>query len=233
VRSPRQQFGDGVRIQLPNIAGVTPFGVIAGALTATVMNSAFWSLLITGGVFAGRAQMVAMQLITDGAPLLVVAVAVLVVNLRHLMYGAALAPHFQHLGWRWKALFGILMTDLAYAVTFQHMERMARSEDAPTRHWYFFGACMTNWVAWMIGGAIGALIGGQLPASWGLDFVPTLAFVLALATHAWDRASIVAAVVAGLLSVALAGLPWSLGLFIGALAGLLAGVRAAPRAEAA
>nr|MBP8241494.1 AzlC family ABC transporter permease [Thermoflexales bacterium] len=72
----KTQFAEGFRAQLPNAPGVFPFGMIAGALTASVMNSALISVLMTSVVFAGRAQMVAMQLETDGAPLLVILMAV-------------------------------------------------------------------------------------------------------------------------------------------------------------
>lgn len=222
--SAKTQFAEGFRAQLPNAPGVFPFGMIAGALTASVMNSALISVLMTSVVFAGRAQMVAMQLETDGAPLLVILMAVLVVNLRHLMYGAALADHFKRLSWKWKILLALLLTDLGYAVSVKRLSDQADTEDAPTRHWYFVGASVLNWGVWSIGGILGAFIGGQIPASLQLDFIPTLSFVLALVINVRDRASLAAAAGAGIFAVAFAGLPWSMGLFVGAMTGLAAGM---------
>lgn len=222
--SRRVQFAEGFRAQLPNAPGVFPFGVIAGALSAAVMNSALISVLMTSVVFAGRAQMVAMQLETDGAPILVSIAAVLVVNLRHLMYGAALADHFKHLSWKWKIVFALLLTDLSYAVAIKRLRDQADTDDAPTRHWYYFGTSVCNWGVWTVGGLLGALAGGQIPPSLSLDFIPTLSFVLALVINVRDRASFVAAAVAGVATVAFAGLPWSSGLFVGAVVGLAAGM---------
>jgi 4-azaleucine resistance transporter AzlC len=222
--SARTQFAEGFRAQIPNAPGVFPFGMIAGALTAAVMNSALISVLMTSVVFAGRAQMVAMQLETDGAPLLVILMAALVVNLRHLMYGAALADHFKHLSWKWKVLMALLLTDLGYAVSIKRLSDQADTEDAPTRHWYFVGASVLNWGVWSIGGLLGAFVGGAIPPSLQLDFIPTLSFVLALVINVRDRASLAAAAGAGIFAVAFAGLPWSMGLFVGAMTGLAVGM---------
>lgn len=218
---------------LPNVPGVFPFGLIAGALTAAVLNSPVIAALMTSIVFAGRAQMVAMQLESDGAPILVAIIAVLVVNLRHLMYGAALADQFKHLAWKWKILFALLLTDLAYALSFKRLADQADTEDAPTRHWFYFGVAMCNWTAWSIGGLLGAYVGAQIPASLSLDFVPTLTFVLALVINVRDRAALIAASVAGVGAVAFAGLPWSSGIIVGAVFGLTAGMLAETRRRTA
>ena len=218
---------------LPNVPGVFPFGLIAGALTAAVLNNPLISALMTSIVYAGRAQMVAMQLETDGAPILVALVAVLVVNLRHLMYGAALADQFKHLAWKWKILFALLLTDLAYALSIKRLTDQALTLAAPTRHWYYFGVAMCNWTAWSIGGVLGAFIGGQIPSNLSLDFVPTLSFVLALVINVRDRASLIAACVAGVVAVAVAGFPWSMGIIVGAVVGLAAGMMTETRRRAA
>ena len=64
-----------MRASLPNLTGVMPFGLIAGAFSVSVLNSIAASAAITGLMFAGRAQVVALQLLQDGAPLAIVFLA--------------------------------------------------------------------------------------------------------------------------------------------------------------
>ena len=216
-------FWAGVRASLPNLTGVMPFGLIAGAFSVSVLNSIAASVAIAGLMFAGRAQVVGLQLLKDGAPLAIVFLAALVVNLRHLMYGASLAPHFRHLSLGWKILLSFLLVDNAYAVGMPYLAQHREDDLAGTRHYYFFGAGVANLVVWTGCGLIGALLGARIPASWSLDFVPQLSFISIIMANLRDRSYVAAAVAAGVAAVALAFLPWASGLFVGAVVGIAVG----------
>lgn len=231
VRSPRAQFWDGVKAQIPNTSGIMPFGMLAGAFTASVLQSQLLGVLYTSGVFAGRAQMAAMQLVLDKSPIFVPLAACVVINLRHLMYGAALSEYFRHVPLRWKIISAFLMTDLSYIVGYPHFRKEADTPNAATSLWYYMGASVTNWGAWSTGGVIGALIGAQIPPSWSLDLVPTFSFIAALVNGMRDRAGFAAGVSAGIIAVIFAGLPWSMGLFISAIVGLIVGLVVEQRNE--
>ena len=71
-------------------------------------------------VFAGSAQFVATQLFATGSPGLVLLLTTFVVNLRHMLYSASVAPYVQKLPARWKWLLAYLLTDEAYAPTILH-----------------------------------------------------------------------------------------------------------------
>ena len=73
-------------------------------------------------VFAGAAQLAAVQLIAGGGSAVVVILTALIINLRFVMYSASLAPHFRRLSARWKALLAYLLTNQAYAVAIPHFE---------------------------------------------------------------------------------------------------------------
>lgn len=233
VSTPRQQFVAGMRAQIPNTSGIMPFGMIAGAFTATVLQSQLLAVLYTSGVFAGRAQMVAMQLVLDKSPIFVPLAACVVINLRHLMYGAALSEYFRHVPLRWKILSAFLMTDLSYIVGYPHFRKEVGTPNAATSLWFFIGASIMNWGAWSTGGVIGALIGAQIPLSWSLDLVPTFSFIAALVNGMRDKAGFVAGAAAGICAVVLAGLPWSMGLFISAIIGLVLGLLIEKKAQSA
>ncbi len=218
-----------MRAQVPNFAGSFPFGVAAGAFTVTVVNNFWLSTGMQALMFAGRAQMVAMQLEKEHAPLMFMLLACLVINLRCLMYGTAIAQHFRHLSWPWKIGLSFMLADFTYAVSIKPLGDMAGTPDAPTRHFFYLGAGVFNIAMWSGDGIIGALLGNVIPPSWNLDFVPTVSFIFALSTALREQDDWAAAVAAGVVSVALVGLPWQAGLFIGAAVGLVVGMVTKPR----
>lgn len=220
----RQQLLAGARVQLPNLPGVIPFGLAAGAFTASVLGNVPQAAALQSLMFAGRGQMVAMQLQNEGAPLAFIALAALVINLRNMMYGAAIARHFGHLPRVWRLLLAFLLVDLVYALSIGRMERDAQTVNAPTRHFFYLGGGLTVFSLWSLAGVAGAWLGASIPASWGLDFVPNLSFIYVLVTSLRTRADIACALVAGVVASLAAGVPWQGGLFIGSLAGLLVGL---------
>ena len=99
-----------------------------------------------------------------------------VVNLRHALYSASVAPYLKRLNSGWKMLLAYLLTDEAYAVAITHY---AQGGNGTRKHWYFFGAGLTLWTSWQASTAVGILLGAQVPASWSLDFTLPLTFIAA------------------------------------------------------
>ena len=126
--SPRSEFLAGVKAELPILLGVIPFGLIYGVLASGAGLPASLSLAMSSIVFAGSAQFIAAQLIGAGTPALVLILTTLVVNLRHMLYSASVAPYVKHLRPPWKWLLAYLLTDEAYAVTILHYQE---ADDAP------------------------------------------------------------------------------------------------------
>lgn len=234
VPSRSSEFFAGVRDQLPLLLGVTPFGLAYGAYAVETGLSAGLAQSMSWIVFAGASQFVGTRLIAEGAPGAIVVLAVTLVNLRHMLYSASIAPRVEHLarGWRW--LLAYLLTDEAYAVA---IRRYSRDGDGapPNAHWYFFGTALALWACWQVSTAAGVWVGTAVPASWQLDFALPLTFLAIVVPALRDRASLVAACVAG--AVALAGYEWpySTGLFVAAVAGIALGLaverRVAQRVE--
>jgi len=228
----RRELWSGCLDELPILLGVVPFGMIYGLLAIRAGLPTLVAQAMSSIVFAGSAQFIAAQLILERSPGLVVVLTVLVVNLRHLLYSAAMAPRLRHLGLRWKCLLAYLLTDEAYAVIATRCLRdEARPEAAvsPHRHWYFLGAGLTLWVSWQVSTAVGVLLGAQVPAAWSLDFTLALTFIALVFPYLRDRAGLAAALSAGALSVLAYGLPYKLGLVLAALAGIGVGLAAERR----
>ncbi len=214
-------FAAGVRDELPLLVGVAPFGVSFGAYAVASGVAAPLAQAMSVIIFGGASQFVAVQAFATGAPAAVVVLAVALVNLRHLLYGAALAPHLTTTPRGWRAALAYLMTDEAYVVTARHFEGRGAGRHG---RWYMFGAGLALWTCWQLTTAAGLLIGDAVPDSWSLDFALPVTFIAIAVPAIRGRGALAAAVVAA--SVAVLGHSWKYetGLIAAILAGIAAGV---------
>jgi 4-azaleucine resistance transporter AzlC len=217
----RLAFLAGVKAELPILLGVLPFGMIYGVLALEAGLLAIEAQAMSAVVFAGSAQFVIAQLVAGAAPALVIIVTAVLINLRHALYSASLAPYLRHLRPRWQWLLAYLLTDEAYAVAILHYRD---GREIQHKHWYFLGAGLALWTTWQLSTAAGILLGAQIPAGWSLDFTLALTFIAIVVPALKERADIAAALTGGLAAVLLAELPYRLGLVVGALLGIAAGV---------
>jgi 4-azaleucine resistance transporter AzlC len=220
----RAELQAGIRAELPIALGVLPFGLIYGVLALAAGLPPGAAQAMSAVVFAGSAQFIATQLIGGGAPAPILLLTTFVVNLRHLLYSASLAPHLRHLAPAWRWLLAYLLTDEAYVVAALHYGR--RETAVAHKHYYFLGAGLTLWVSWQFSTAAGIFLGAQVPAGWGLDFTLALTFIGMLVPTLRKRPLLLAALVAGVTAVLGAGLPYKLDLAAAALAGITAGYAA-------
>jgi 4-azaleucine resistance transporter AzlC len=215
------EFWHGVRDASPLLVGVAPFGLVFGALAIGARMSTMAAQAMSSVVFAGSAQFIAAQLVGAGASGLVILMVIVVVNLRHALYSASMAPHVKSLRPGWKLLLAYLLTDEAYAVVITHYNREG---DSANRHWYFLGVGALLWTTWQICTAAGIFAGAQIPSNWPLGFILPLTFIALVVPALKDRGSLAAAVAAGITGVLAIGLPLSTGLLAAALVGIVAGL---------
>lgn len=172
-------------------------------------------------VFAGSAQFVIAQLIRSGTPWLVVILTAFIVNIRHMLYSASVAPYTRKLHPLWRWLLAYLLTDEAYAVTISHYQQAG---DGMQKHWYFLGSGLALWTTWQMSTAAGIFLGGQIPASWSLDFTSTLTFIALVVPALKERASTTAALTAAMAALLVIALPLKLGIAVAALVGIAVGL---------
>jgi len=215
-----KSFLAGVRAEFPLLVGVFPFGLIYGVLALDAGLSPAAALAMSSILFAGSAQFVAAQLVSQSAPGLVIVLTIAIVNLRHMLYSASIAPFIARLPARWKMLLAYLLTDEAYAATILHYEKTGFT---PTGHWFFFGAGLGLWTTWQLSSALGIFFGAMLPASWPIDFAVPLTFIAMVMPVLKDKPAVAAAISAAVVAVMAFALPFKLGLILAALVGILTG----------
>jgi 4-azaleucine resistance transporter AzlC len=220
VTFTRAGLAVGVRRTLPIALGDFAFGIVFGVVARQAGLSLSESVLMSGMVFAGAAQFIAIGLWTAPLPIVSLIVTTLVVNLRHLLMGAALRPWFARLapGKAYGSLF--FLTDETWALAMRDYAAGAR--DAA----FVLGSGLTLWAAWTSSAGAGYLLGAGLgdPARWGLDFMFTAVFT-ALLVGLWKgKADLLPwAVAAGVAVAAAQWLPGKWYILLGGLAGSLVG----------
>jgi 4-azaleucine resistance transporter AzlC len=216
----------GIRLEFPLLVGVFPFGMIYGAAALSSGLTPAQAQSMSSIVFAGSAQFLTAQLIHTAAPVLVIIGTIAIVNLRHVLYSASVAPYVQHLPLRWKAFLAYLLTDEAYAATIVHYEEAGV---APTGHWFSLGAGASLWLTWQVSTALGIFLGTTIPDQWPLEFALPLVFIAMLVPMLKDRPLVAAALAAGVVALLGAALPYKLGLVLAALVGVSVGLIAEGR----
>ena len=225
------EFLAGCRDEAPLQLGVIPFGMLYG-IGALAAGMPVWLAQLTSMlVFAGAAQLVIVQMLGAAAGALPIALTAVLLNLRHMLYSASVAEHVRHLPRRWRVLLAYLLTDEAYAVAILRYARPA-GPGPDLRHWYFLGCGLTLWGCWQLSTALGIAFGARIPPEWDIDFAVPLTFIALLTLLVKERAGQAAALVAALAVLALAALPYRLGLVLAIVLGLLAGAAVARRGEA-
>lgn len=216
----KRYFLEGVKAEIPLLIGVFPFGMIYGALALNAGLTAFASQMMSSIVFAGSSQFIAAQLAKDAAPGLVIILTIAVVNLRHMLYSASLAPYLKHLPMKWKALLSYLLTDEAYAPSIIKYEEEGLK---PFSHWFLLGAGFSLWFTWQVSTALGVFLGAEIPEELPLDFALPLTFIAMVVPVLKKMPMVAAALSAGVTALLAYNLPFKLGLILAAFVGIVVG----------
>lgn len=217
------EFKKGLKAELPLLVGVIPFGMIYGVLALEAGLLPLEAQSMSAIVFAGSAQFILAQLVNAGAPALVMVVTAAIVNLRHVLYSASVAPYLRSIKPAWKLLLAYLLTDEAYAVSIVYFTD-SHNDPALPRHFFLLGSGLALWTSWQLSTAAGIFLGALIPAGWALDFTLPLIFIALVVPRITSRAALAAALTAGVISVIAYLLPYRLGLVSAALAGILVGM---------
>jgi 4-azaleucine resistance transporter AzlC len=190
------RFSDGIRASLPVVLGFVAcglaFGVIARTTGLSVAEVALMSLIL----YAGSAQFIITGLLGASAAPSAIIFTVFLVNLRHLLYSASLAPHVRHLPVWKNILIGTELTDETFSVASSHLPG-----ETPASARWMLGLNITCHLTWIIATVAGAIVGSAIAdmRSLGLDFALTAMFaallVIQLKSHPRLRAGIVVLVI--------------------------------------
>jgi 4-azaleucine resistance transporter AzlC len=218
-----QHFLYGGRDSIPMIVGILPFGLIFGAMASVAGLSLGQALGMSLLVYAGSAQFIAISLLTLGSGAVVILLTTLIVNLRHVLYSAALQPYVGLLAQRWRMLLAFGLTDETFAVVQRYYLARGMTEHG---QWYHAGVALALYVSWVGSSLVGALLGQRVPnlAGWGLDFAMLATFIGIVVPALRNQPQIAAALVAGAVALLCHAWPYKLGLMAAAFSGIAIGV---------
>lgn len=224
TEAPRSTFRAGLYMSVPLVLGYFPIAFSFGVAAMRAGLSAAEAVLFSVVIFAGAAQFLALALVAGGAPLAVSAVTLIVMNLRHLMYGPVLIEKAgKHASTRHAWAWAWCLTDEVFATT---LGALARGGQFSER--FVGGVGIGAYFAWIAGTVLGVATGeGALDAypvvDAGLSFMlPALFLSLLLSilnrAHLLTVAAAIVATIAGTLV-----LSSTLGILAGIATGAAAG----------
>src|SRR6056297_81446 len=206
-----------LRAALPLFVPAVPFGLVLGvAVTESAMPTVVaWSTNLF--VFAGAAQLATVSLAATATWLTLVATAA-VINVRHVMYSAALSSRFaeQPRWFRWLGPFFLI--DQLFALMVNRT-----TLTGPQWRRFYLSAGIFYFASWTTTVTIGLVAGSSIPTEWRLDVAPAIMFCGLVVLGLANRPGIVAAVVGAAVCLLALDVPNNGGILIGALSGVVAG----------
>ncbi len=217
----RETFREAVGMSASAMPGIFAWGMVTAMAMLKGGLTLEQTLLMTFLVYAGSAQLAAMPLIAANASLLVVFATALVVNLRFVIFAAAMGPHMAHLPWYKRLWYGYLNADLTAALFSArfppHTQYQPQGKEG-----FIAGINYLNLCSWHVGSLLGIVLASQIPQSWGIAFAGTLALLAVLIPLTMNVAALAGVLVAAALSVLTVHWPYRLGLLLAVVAGMLA-----------
>ncbi len=211
-----------LRAALPHYAGLIPYGIVTGITISLLGISPFETALMSLIMLSGAAQIAAVQLFEEAAPMAIIILAIIAINARFMVYSASIAPHWQDMG-RWKYVLPLFMTDQSYVQSLIAYERNPDFSNAQKRLYYFIIAVSIA-IIWTLSCFMGAYFGQLDMSHLRLEFIVPLCFLVLLKSRLIALPHIIAALVAGVTALVLSDLPLRAGLLPAIIFGIAAGI---------
>jgi 4-azaleucine resistance transporter AzlC len=226
--SRRRLILDGIGIAVSAAA----FGFVFGLSAQRAGFQPIEAIAFSTIVFAGAAQFAAVGYVAGGVAWPVIFLLTALLNARHLLYSAALAPWLRRVPTPRRVVIAHVLTDESFALSIAHFRRTNRGDERG----YWLAAIGSTFIPWNAATIVGVLAGQEIPGPerFGLDIVFPAAMIGLAAGLIADRRDVVAAAVGAAIGVviSLASSP-SIGIVAGGLLGPLAGLAIPGRAPAA
>ncbi|RLQ21038.1 branched-chain amino acid permease [Seongchinamella sediminis] len=215
LHTVRRGIGDALPLFIPAIPFTLMLAIVI--LETGMLPAVGWSSSLV--IYGGASQLTLLTLLGEGAALAAAVTAALIVNARHLMYSAAMAPTFQQQPpwFRWVGAYFLI--DQVFALCILRID-----DDPRSFRIYYLSAGMTFWSLWILCTALALIVGPAVPQDWGLAFAVPVMFLalLVMGIDRWPKA--MAALAAGLVTLLAAELPHRSGLLLGAVTGVAVGL---------
>jgi Predicted branched-chain amino acid permease (azaleucine resistance) len=158
---------------LPVLTGFLFIGIAYGVLMSSKGYGFGWSLLMSLVGYAGSAQYVAVTFLTAAFNPVSALLMCLMINARHLFYGISMLQKYKGAG-KLKPYLIFGMCDETFSITC-----CTEPPDGVDRYWFYFFITLLDHFYWVLGSALGGLLGAAIPFNTkGIDFALTALIVV-------------------------------------------------------
>jgi len=168
-------FREGMRDVAPLVIAAFPIALVFGALAAQKGLSVFETMLMSGVVFAGGSQFVAIEFWTQPVPWIALIFSAFLVNIRHVLMSASLGSKTRQMGFGRQMIAFMFLADEVWALS-EHRARKTGASFA-----YMMGLALPFYINWVVvtgvGSSLGALLADLDPSKWGFDFAFPAIFI--------------------------------------------------------
>lgn len=206
-----KQFRLGFRAILPIISGIIPFALVMGSSFSEAKLSFWQAMLMNSTVYAGAAQLATVDLMKLNTAIFVVVITGLIINLRFLLYSAAMSPRLKDSSGVIKFICAFTLTDQSYAAMTANEDKFETNADAVQ---FYLGTATCMILTWDLGVIAGYAFGNFAPASLNLDFAIPLSFVALLMPTLKTKSHQAVALFSAVMSLLFYQLPMRTGLIV-------------------
>ncbi|MCF2859175.1 AzlC family ABC transporter permease [Pseudoalteromonas sp. SMS1] len=210
----------GLLDMLPLNLAVLPWGILCGSLAIqngfSVLEAQLMSLL----VFAGSAQLVAIELMAKDAPFITLLITTFIISARHLLYGLTIRNKMIDKPLKWRGSIAFFLTDELFAFSHHH-----RAYQGKLRLVYALVAGASFYFAWNVWTLLGIFAGQFLPdlTNFGLDFAIAAIFIALVVPGIANVSTLMACIVSALSMLYFKTIGFEFGLVAAALLGMTTG----------
>lgn len=204
-------FTFGFRSTLPIISGIIPFAAVMGSSFSEAKLSFWQAMFMNTTVYAGAAQMASVELMRLNTAVVIVVITGLVINLRFLLYSAAMSPILKDSSGIIKFICAFTLTDQSYAVMTANENHFKNNKDAVT---FYLGTAACMILTWDLSVIAGYIFGNFAPASINLDFAIPLSFIALLVPTLKTKGHYAIAALSAVVSLVFYQLPMRTGLLV-------------------
>lgn len=169
---------------LPILAGFLFIGTAYGIYMNSEGFSPLYPAFMSASIFAGSMEFVTASLLQHAFNPLYAYFITLIVNSRHLFYGISMLKKYNHTGRKkFYLIFG--MCDETFSINCT-----AQIPETISKEWFFFFVTLLDHLYWIIGAAVGGLLGSMIRFNTnGIEFVMNALF-LVIFIEQWQRDTI-------------------------------------------
>ncbi|TQF70106.1 AzlC family ABC transporter permease [Pseudoalteromonas luteoviolacea] len=210
----------GLLDMLPLNLAVLPWGILCGSLAIQNGFSALEAQLMSLLVFAGSAQLVAIELMAKDVSFVTLVITTFIISARHLLYGLSIRNKMIDKPLKWRGPIAFFLTDELFAFSHHH-----RAYQGKLRLVYALVAGASFYLAWNLWTFFGIVAGQYLPdlTNLGLDFAIAAIFIALVIPGITNTSTLVACIVSGLSMLYFKTVEFEFGLVAAALLGMTTG----------